>query len=127
MLKVMGQIVRRPDLSLDAFRLHWRTTHRGLALRLAHSGLLRGYVQNHRLDIDVEGLVPVAGAPSRRECASLLKAMLFVQEDADMLSPGDAVRFSVHRRSSAEATVPLSSHARVETSWWRSLDDFAAA
>ncbi|NLR73188.1 EthD domain-containing protein [Novosphingobium sp. ERN07] len=64
MFKVMGLIQRRSDLPLDAFRLHWRTTHRGLALRLAEAGLLAGYVQNHRLDISVEGLKPVAdGVP----------------------------------------------------------------
>jgi hypothetical protein len=64
MLKVMGQIRRRKDLSLDAFRLHWRTIHRGLALRIAHAGIMRGYVQNHRLDIPVDGLEPVAdGVP----------------------------------------------------------------
>lgn len=64
MIKVMGLIKRRPDLELDAFKLHWRTIHRGLALRLAHAGLLLGYVQNHRLDIQVEGLVPFAdGVP----------------------------------------------------------------
>ncbi|HKY82411.1 MAG TPA: EthD domain-containing protein [Sphingobium sp.] len=179
MLKVMGQIVRKPDVPLDAFRLHWRTIHRGLALRLAHAGLLRGYVQNHRLDIAVEGLSPIADgvpelwfddaqafarlrqseallagafqdeprfmdtsryrtlllepetyalAPSRKECVGLLKLMLFLDaEVAEVLPLEDAVRFSTHRRSSVSGTVPLSSHARVETSWWRSLDDFRAA
>lgn len=177
MLKVMGQIVRKPDMTLDAFRLHWRTIHRGLALRLAHVGLLRGYVQNHRLDIAVDGLTPIADgvpelwfddaeafarlrqseallagayqdeprfmdtgryrtlllepesvalAPSRKECVGLLKVMLFMETDLGL--PQDhAVRFSIHCRSSASAAVPLSGHARVETSWWRSLDDFTAA
>lgn len=64
MLKVMGLIQRRPDLSLDAFRLHWRTIHRGLALRIAEAGMLKGYVQNHRLDIPLERLAPIAdGSP----------------------------------------------------------------
>jgi len=64
MIKVLGLVERRPDLELDAFRLHWRTIHRGLALRLAHAGLLRGYVQNHRLAIEVDGLEPFAdGVP----------------------------------------------------------------
>ncbi|HKT75771.1 MAG TPA: EthD domain-containing protein [Sphingobium sp.] len=180
MLKVMGQIVRKPDMPLDAFRLHWRTIHRGLALRLAHAGLLRGYVQNHRLDIDVDGLMPIADgvpelwfddpqafarlrtseallagafqdeprfmdigryrtlllepesialAPSRKQCAGLLKLMLFLRADEGEgpLPLADAVRFSTHCRSSASATVPLSGHDRVETSWWRSLEDFASA
>ncbi|GAA4809919.1 hypothetical protein GCM10023232_01170 [Sphingosinicella ginsenosidimutans] len=64
MLKVMGLIRRRPDLPLDEFRLHWRTIHRGLALRLAEAGYMRGYVQNHRLDIAAPGLRIVAdGVP----------------------------------------------------------------
>ncbi len=64
MLKVMGLIQRRGDLPLDSFRLHWRTIHRGLALRLAEAGLLAGYVQNHRLDIAVDGLNVIAdGVP----------------------------------------------------------------
>lgn len=64
MLKVMGLIQRRGDLPLDSFRLHWRTIHRGLALRLADAGLLAGYVQNHRLDIPVPGLRIIAdGVP----------------------------------------------------------------
>ena len=60
MIKVMGMLQRLPDMSLDAFRLHWRTVHRGLALRLAHAGILQAYVQNHRLAIDVEGITPFA-------------------------------------------------------------------
>jgi hypothetical protein len=60
MLKVMGLLQRLPDMPLDAFRLHWRTVHRGLALRLAHANILQGYVQNHRLDIPVEGMMPFA-------------------------------------------------------------------
>ncbi len=60
MIKVMGLLQRLPDMSLDAFRLHWRTVHRGLALRLAHAGILQAYVQNHRLDIAVDGMVPFA-------------------------------------------------------------------
>ena len=60
----MGLIQRRGDLPLNAFRLHWRTIHRGLALRLAEAGLLRGYVQNHRLALDAPGLRVVAdGVP----------------------------------------------------------------
>ena len=60
MIKVMGLLQRLPDMSLDAFRLHWRTVHRGLALRLAHANILQAYVQNHRLDIKVDGMVPFA-------------------------------------------------------------------
>lgn len=64
MLKVMGLIRRRGDLPPDVFRLHWRTIHRGLALRLAEAGIMRGYVQNHALDIPVPGLRRIAdGVP----------------------------------------------------------------
>ncbi|WP_439533795.1 EthD domain-containing protein [Polymorphobacter sp.] len=64
MLKVMGLIQRRGDLPLDSFRLHWRTIHRGLALRLAEAGLMAGYVQNHRLDIPAPGLrIAADGVP----------------------------------------------------------------
>ena len=187
MLKVMGQIRRRKDLPLDAFRLHWRTIHRGLALRIAHAGLMRGYVQNHRLDIPVDGLDPVADgvpelwfddgdafarlrgspafrhgafhdeprfmdigdyrslllgaeteavAPSRRECAGLLKAMVFlspgeaigaVGESPRILGDASPVRLSWHARSAAPGTVAMADHAGVETSWWPDLDSFLAA
>lgn len=60
MLKVMGLLQRLDGMPLDAFRLHWRTVHRGLALRLAHANILQGYVQNHRLDIPVDGMMPFA-------------------------------------------------------------------
>lgn len=64
MLKVMGLIRRRGDLPPDVFRLHWRTIHRGLALRLAEAGIMRGYVQNHALEIPVPGLRRIAdGVP----------------------------------------------------------------
>ena len=64
MLKVMGLIQRRGALPLDLFRLHWRTIHRGLALRIAEAGLLKGYVQNHRIDVPVDRLNIVAdGVP----------------------------------------------------------------
>ncbi|NWK99166.1 hypothetical protein DM806_26610 [Sphingobium lactosutens] len=64
MIKIMGMLQRLPDMPLDAFRLHWRTVHRGLALRLAHADILQAYVQNHRLAIDVDGMIPFAdGVP----------------------------------------------------------------
>ncbi len=58
MLKVMGLLHRRSDLDLPAFSRHWRTIHRDLALLLVSPGLMRGYVQNHRIGV-IEGL-PIA-------------------------------------------------------------------
>jgi hypothetical protein len=186
MLKVMGQIRRRPDLPLDAFRLHWRTIHRGLALRIAHAGIMRGYVQNHRLDIAVDGLEPVADgvpelwfddagaferlrtspsfgdgafhdeprfmdtegyqslllgaetdavAPSRQECAGLLKAMFFLPAGptagdgtvSRILGEVAPVRLTWHARSTADVAMAMSDHSGVETSWWPDLDSFRAA
>lgn len=61
-LKLVGLLRRRPDLSLSEFARHWRTHHRDLALRLIAPGIMLGYTQNHRLEVDgdIDGL-EVAG------------------------------------------------------------------
>lgn len=188
MLKVMGLLRRRPDMELDAFRLHWRTVHRGLALRLAHAGIIRGYVQNHRLEIEMDGMIPFAdgspelwfddvraldgmrdspayregafhdgprfmdvthydslllepepeiAAPSRMECAGLLKAMFIIDDMSpeDLATPGRSlvmgdiapVRLSHQRASSEPVSIAVRRCAVVETSWWRDLPSFAEA
>jgi hypothetical protein len=58
MLRLLSPIRRRHDLDLAQFGEHWSTVHRALALRLVDAGIMRGYVQNHRLAIDVPGLAP---------------------------------------------------------------------
>jgi uncharacterized protein (TIGR02118 family) len=58
MVKMIGLLDRRNDLTLQQFSHHWRTTHRELALRLVPPGLMRGYIQDHRLDIPIEGVQP---------------------------------------------------------------------
>jgi hypothetical protein len=64
MLKLYGLLQRRPDLSLEQFSRHWRTVHRELALRLVAPGIMRGYVQNHRRELDVAGQpAPADGCP----------------------------------------------------------------
>ncbi len=52
-LKLFGFLHRRRDLSLDAFRTHWRTTHAQEALKLAR--FFTAYVQNHSNDDDLPG------------------------------------------------------------------------
>ena len=52
-LKVFGLLDRRPDLSLKAFRRHWRTTHAAEAMKLAK--FFTAYVQNHGHDDDLPG------------------------------------------------------------------------
>jgi len=47
-LKLIGLLVRRPDLTLEQFSHHWRTRHRDLSLLLIAPGIMHGYVQNHR-------------------------------------------------------------------------------
>ena len=59
-LKLTSLIDRRADLDLEQFSLHWRTTHRALALRLIATGIMLGYVQNHRTEEAIPE-VPVAG------------------------------------------------------------------
>ena len=58
MLKLTGILRRRMDSSLEAFSHHWRTAHRQLALRLVQPGFMLGYVQNHRIPLDIPGLAP---------------------------------------------------------------------
>lgn len=63
-LKVITLIKKRADLSQSDFSNHWRTVHRQLALRLVAAGCFHGYIQNHRLDIEIAGWESVAdGAP----------------------------------------------------------------
>lgn len=59
-LKLTSLIDRRADLDLEQFSLHWRTAHRALALRLIASGIMLGYVQNHRAGEAIPE-VPAAG------------------------------------------------------------------
>lgn len=57
MMKLISLLDRRPDLDLAAFSQYWRTTHRELALRLVAPGIMRAYVQNHRIDLLPEGMI----------------------------------------------------------------------
>jgi hypothetical protein len=64
LLKLYGLIQRRADLSLEEFSRHWRTVHRELALRLVAPGYMRGYVQNHRRELELPaGAAPFDGCP----------------------------------------------------------------
>ena len=47
MIKAVTTFKRRPDLSVEAFRRHWRTDHAALVTELPG---LRRYVQNHAHD-----------------------------------------------------------------------------
>lgn len=58
MVKMIALLDRRDDLTLEQFSHHWRTVHRELALRLVPPGLMLGYIQDHRLDISIDGLDP---------------------------------------------------------------------
>lgn len=63
-LKVVTLIKKRADLSHSDFSTHWRTVHKRLALQLVEAGYFQGYIQNHRLDIEMEDWESVAdGAP----------------------------------------------------------------
>jgi uncharacterized protein (TIGR02118 family) len=49
----MGLLQKRPDLTTEAFRSHWRDTHGPLAAKLAG---LRRYHQNHVVDREQRGI-----------------------------------------------------------------------
>ncbi len=60
--KVIGFLHKRPDLTSEQFRTHWRTVHLCEALKLEE--FMSGYVQNHVLDQSVPGFEPYcAGLP----------------------------------------------------------------
>jgi EthD domain len=62
--KCTATLRRRPDFDLGAFSRHWSTVHRELALRLVPPGIMRAYVQNHRLEPPLGSLAaPGDGAP----------------------------------------------------------------
>ncbi len=63
-VKLIALIDRRRDLDLAAFSQHWRTTHRALIMRLVATGIIKGYVQNHRSEPQLDGLTLVGdGSP----------------------------------------------------------------
>lgn len=63
-LKVVSFLTRRADFSLAEFSQYWRTTHKDHALKLVEAGFFQGYVQNHALTPQPEGLERIAdGAP----------------------------------------------------------------
>src|ERR1700712_3084958 len=53
MIKNMGLLARREDVSVELFHWHWREVHGPLALRIS---AMRRYVQSHRLRDGVGGL-----------------------------------------------------------------------
>lgn len=63
-LKVVSFLNRRADYSLPAFSEYWRTIHREHALKLVEAGFIQGYVQNHAVAAELEGLPAMAdGSP----------------------------------------------------------------
>lgn len=63
-LKVVSFLFRRADFSLEAFSQYWRTTHKEHALKLVEAGFFRGYIQNHALASQPDGLERMGdGAP----------------------------------------------------------------
>jgi hypothetical protein len=52
MVKVYNQLPRRPDITREAFQLHWKTVHAAGALRIRR---LRRYVQNHVITGEISG------------------------------------------------------------------------
>jgi hypothetical protein len=53
MIKNMGLLAKRADVSVELFHSHWRDVHGPLALRIS---AIRRYVQSHRLRDGVGGL-----------------------------------------------------------------------
>lgn len=63
-LKVVSFLTRRADFTLPAFSQYWRTVHKAHALALVRAGFIKGYIQNHRVDVAIEGLEWLAdGSP----------------------------------------------------------------
>jgi len=63
-LQLIGLLSRRPDLTLGQFSQHWRTRHRDLSLMLIATGIMHGFIQNHRRpDAD-----PIPVSARSRDC-----------------------------------------------------------
>ena len=59
MIKFTILLVRRPDLTHEAFVRHHRDVHAALFMSVpAVKGTVRRYVQQHRVDADLPGLPP---------------------------------------------------------------------
>ena len=59
MIKFTILLVRRPDLTHEAFVRHHRETHAALFMSVpAVKANVRRYVQQHRIDVDLPGMPP---------------------------------------------------------------------
>lgn len=63
-LKVVSFLNRRADFSPTDFSEYWRTVHKAHAMKLVEAGLIKAYIQNHRVEAQIEGLPAMAdGSP----------------------------------------------------------------
>lgn len=91
-LKVVSFLNRRADFSLPAFSQYWRTIHRGHALKLVEAGFIAGYVQNHGLGAELEGLPAMAdGSPELWiDALDTLERLIGSREYRDGAGPDEA-------------------------------------
>lgn len=63
-LKVVSFLKRRADFGPTDFSEYWRTVHKAHAMKLVEAGFIQGYVQNHAIAAELEGLPAMAdGSP----------------------------------------------------------------
>lgn len=91
-LKVVSFLNRRADFSLPAFSEYWRTIHRAHALTLVEAGFIQGYVQNHAVAAELEGLPAMAdGSPELWiDALDTLERLIGSREYQDGAGPDEA-------------------------------------
>ncbi len=114
-LKVVSFLNRRADYSLPAFSEYWRTIHRAHALTLVEAGFIQGYVQNHAVGAELEGLPAMAdGSPELWiDALDTLERLIGSREYQEGAGPDEAnfvtppvLACVAHERILQEATEP---------------------
>lgn len=91
-LKVVSFLTRRADFSLADFSHYWRTTHKVHAMTLVDAGFFTGYIQNHPVEPDLDGLARMAdGSPELWiDDVSALGRLVASREYLDGAGPDEA-------------------------------------
>jgi uncharacterized protein (TIGR02118 family) len=103
MTKIYALLPKRPDITAEQFHRHWSTVHRELVVRVKD---LRGYVQAHRVDADIPGIVtaPFEGIPE-----------VWADDLAAAVAMGESPEFTEHAQKDEPNFIDVSGIRRLMT------------
>jgi uncharacterized protein (TIGR02118 family) len=103
MTKIYALLPKRPDITAEHFHRHWSTVHRELVVRIKD---LRGYVQAHRVDANIPGIVtaPFEGIPE-----------IWADDLAAAVAMGESPEFTEHAQKDEPNFIDVSGIHRLMT------------